>query len=800
MKSSKGNKSKKGTYRRLEIAFKTLQALAGQTVVHRKKSEFAISQLHIFFKKFQEIPETSFSKHQKSDFSEQMLLHIQDLIGILNQNVLQTWTLPTIENKCNYVLQLFKEKFQQIQQTISTYLPNLELEQYIQPESDQWIQYNILDLRAISASFTQYLKIGKPDSRLADQIQSRIQSIEQTLSTFDSDDTQRVYSPIPLHYQSWKVDLKDFKYDSQIGRGVSAKVYKAIDTRPTTPPEHRFVAIKQLNLENMNTTQFQSFQRELAVLATVKHPSIIPFVGATDSPPFCLITEWMPNGSLYHDLHINHRLDATGRTIAAYDIARAMQYLHSRHISHRDLKSLNVLLDSNLKVKVCDFGFSRFSDETHLMTSNLGTIHWMAPELLIPGNMYTSKVDVYAYGILLWELVTCQKPYLGLDTHDIIYEVSHNDLRPIIPKDLNPLYADLIIRCWDRDPDIRPTFDEIVKLFRTKLITLNDADKVKVQNHINNSTTSIEQIITKIEKMVQKLKESKITINELYEYLKANGIPLTITDTLFNAIVELIPNYNISEICKLFLLFKTTKISEVSKILRTFPRNSIPHNIITEFIYELPTGSNETDLNILISACKNNSSDLCSLYVTKPEEKALALEITRLNRIDVRIREPLIDICIAATFIENNVLRLAALRLLFVMNELKRISLNELKKFFESNNKNLIFLSYFVLVEISDYKEIDDDLINKVFELWEIDNNAAIAIIALCKNKQIAQRAIGKIENNAENKLSVLELKILVAASLHEELKDKIKNIMKNLELDEMENRFKLPITYLKNL
>jgi hypothetical protein len=63
-------------------------------------------------------------------------------------------------------------------------------------------------------------------------------------------------------------------------------------------------------------------------LATAAHPTLLKLIGATDVPPFCIITEWMPNGSLYHDLHVHHQLDATGRTIAAFDIARGMQFLH----------------------------------------------------------------------------------------------------------------------------------------------------------------------------------------------------------------------------------------------------------------------------------------------------------------------------------------------------------------------------------------------------------------------------------------------------------------------------------------
>ena len=496
-----------------QINIKNITALSGQTVVHRKKFEFAVSQLQQLGEKIKDMP---IQTDKISSFTSRMGKYFQELAGIFNQNVLQTWTVNTIENKCNSVMNSLTELFTKIKEAVKEELNGLGLEDYIKPDSEQWIQYNNLDLRAILASFTQYLNSNIKDKRLQEKIQVRIDSINKSMENSTNDGLQRNFSPIPLNYLTYKVNLSDFQYISEIGHGVSAKVFLAVDKRESTPPERKNVAIKQLSFETFNSAHFQAFQRELAVLATANHPALVSFVGATDTPPFCIVTEWMPNGSLFHDLHVHHRLDPTMKTIAAYDIARGMQYLHSKNITHRDLKSLNVLLDSSLHAHVCDFGFSRKADDDHKMTSNIGTIHWMAPELLIIGKPYTSKVDVYAYGILLWELATNQTPYSGMDLHDIIEKVSNYDLRPALPSNINPFYANLMTQCWDRDPDVRPTFDEIIKQFKTNKILINDANPEEVQKYIKECVTSAEQVLCEMEKMMQKLKCNEITIEDAY--------------------------------------------------------------------------------------------------------------------------------------------------------------------------------------------------------------------------------------------------------------------------------------------
>ena len=148
------------------------------------------------------------------------------------------------------------------------------------------------------------------------------------------------------------------------------------------------------------------------------------------------------------------------------DIAMGLAYLYSKGVEHRDLKSLNVLLDGALRCKVSDFGLSKSDSLNTAATQSTmgggakGTPAYMAPELL-DSNTFTEKTDVYAYGMVVFEVLAGDLPWAGLGYPQIITQVLVKGSRPPPPEGAPADLVALMQRCWDHEPDARPTFAAI---------------------------------------------------------------------------------------------------------------------------------------------------------------------------------------------------------------------------------------------------------------------------------------------------------------------------------------------------
>ena len=273
------------------------------------------------------------------------------------------------------------------------------------------------------------------------------------------------------------VSKHDFIVGKNVGSGGFSQVYAGL--RKST---RQICAIKVLNYRNLKKDRFLLYKREIEILAKCQNPFIMGFVGFTVDRPYAICTEFLRNGSLYHALR-KKSLSGTQKTFIALGIAHGMQRLHELKIIHRDLKSLNILLDKHMVPKIADFGLSRFSDgEETYMTSRVGTYQWMAPELFEAGP-YDEKVDVYSYAMILWEMLTGRQPFKGKNVVEIANLVLHQAKRPEMPAKTPSKLAELISICWSADPKNRPSFAMIVKHFASHKVKfpgvdLKDVDKM----------------------------------------------------------------------------------------------------------------------------------------------------------------------------------------------------------------------------------------------------------------------------------------------------------------------------------
>lgn len=217
------------------------------------------------------------------------------------------------------------------------------------------------------------------------------------------------------------------------------------------------------------------FWREAHLLAHLHHPNVVAFYGVVPDGPggtLATVTEYMVNGSLKQVLQRKDRtIDRRKRWLIAMDAAFGMEYLHVKDIVHFDLKCENLLVnmrDPQRPIcKVGDLGLSKIKHKTLVSGGIRGTLPWMAPELLNGSSSRVSeKVDVFSFGIVMWELLTGEEPYANMHYGLIIGGIVNNTLRPHVPSWCDPAWRSLMEQCWSADPAARPSFTEIASRLR----------------------------------------------------------------------------------------------------------------------------------------------------------------------------------------------------------------------------------------------------------------------------------------------------------------------------------------------
>lgn len=266
--------------------------------------------------------------------------------------------------------------------------------------------------------------------------------------------------------EEWEIEPDEIVLGPRIGIGSFGEVYRGI-WRQTD------VAVKRLLDQEVSQQMLEEFRQEIYIMKRLHHPHIVQFLGAVTQPPhLCIVTQFVPRGSLFKLLHRTPAFnpDERRRLQMALDIARGMNFLHTCKppIIHRDLKSPNLLVDKDLTVKVCDFGLSRARASTMLSTkSQAGTPEWTAPEVL-RSQPYNEKCDIYSYGVILWELMTDEEPWHDKSAMQVVGAVGWSNLRLDIPDDIHAGMHALIEECFG-EPGDRPHFSDIIPRLRNMI-------------------------------------------------------------------------------------------------------------------------------------------------------------------------------------------------------------------------------------------------------------------------------------------------------------------------------------------
>ncbi|KAK8845859.1 hypothetical protein M9Y10_020785 [Tritrichomonas musculus] len=353
-------------------------------------------------------------------------------------------------------------------------------------------------------------------------------------------------------------NIADFEIlETQLGKGTFGEVFLARNLK-----NKKLYAAKILKSESgFDGQQQMILLRECSILRRLNHPSIVKFQGVnfqSFSNPSQLeptiITEYIPNGSpknLLDDKRGKPRdpiWTFTKKYIALLGISNALRYLHEHGILHRDLKSQNILLDENYHPRICDFGLSRcFPEELTksmklTMSGGIGTPVYMAPEILEDcEGRYGPTIDVYAFAIVAYEIITGKEPYseLGKITPFKLCSRVIDGYRPQFTDEVPAEIAELIRRCWSQEAGDRPSFSEIydelsgdisylkgkvnlkeVTEFIEKLEQGKDEDYKKDRmNHLESNVSKLEEENDRLKNELEKVKSNQPGIDELFNQI-----------------------------------------------------------------------------------------------------------------------------------------------------------------------------------------------------------------------------------------------------------------------------------------
>eukprot|EP00002_Diphylleia_rotans_P026513 TRINITY_DN5290_c0_g1_i4.p1 TRINITY_DN5290_c0_g1~~TRINITY_DN5290_c0_g1_i4.p1 ORF type:complete len:2519 (-),score=450.95 TRINITY_DN5290_c0_g1_i4:111-7667(-) len=274
------------------------------------------------------------------------------------------------------------------------------------------------------------------------------------------------------------IPFKDMEFKELLGSGRFGEVYHGVWRGAD-------VAIKRLRHDGIDSEMIAAFTSEISMMVELRHPNIVLYMGAcAEVPNLCIVCELL-TGTLYQLLHRKEiEISLSDSLGFLCDIAKGMQYLHASTpaILHRDLKSLNLLLDDRGHVKVSDFGMTAIQGYETKDRSN-GSLQWMAPEI-ISGEEFTAAADVYSFGIVMWEVLSRRDPYEEQETVlSIAVSVVFENLRPTIDFPIDLTLRSIMVQCWDPNPGVRPIFSNLIREIKEVSALIPPSEKSKKQGY-----------------------------------------------------------------------------------------------------------------------------------------------------------------------------------------------------------------------------------------------------------------------------------------------------------------------------
>jgi len=302
-----------------------------------------------------------------------------------------------------------------------------------------------------------------------------------------------------------------------IGAGGMADIYKAKDIT-----EDKVVAVKILKNEFAGSEDFlRRFRNESKAIALLSHPNIVKIfdVGFSEQIQF-IVMEYIDGISLAEYIKLQGVLKWKDAVYFTVQILRALQHAHDRGIVHRDIKSQNVMMLPDGTIKVMDFGIARFNRETDktLSEKTIGSVHYISPEQA-RGEMTDEKSDIYSVGVMLYEMLTGQKPFDG-DT-PVAIALQHMQTQPKMLREINSSIPEgleeITIKAMQKEPSQR---------YQTAGEMINDIEEFKKDPSIvfeykyfstDGTTKYFDKVTDKAETAAVTAGTTEIDDDDLYE-------------------------------------------------------------------------------------------------------------------------------------------------------------------------------------------------------------------------------------------------------------------------------------------
>ncbi|EAX96629.1 TKL family protein kinase [Trichomonas vaginalis G3] len=450
--------------------------MAQDTIVYRASIAYILQQIRSFLSAIQPLKNKSLNQSEIVALERftGLVAHFSTVIPNLGSNWIRTCLNWPTTHVHEYI-DNFRKSLIEICQLLS-----LDPDKVLQYDQIQDTVNKIADFQHLKQALTEVQQKSISIENAVDVqqlIETRLYSINRHLPK-KNQDTVGMHHPTtegaPMEqirfrmddalnqFRSIDIPCEDIIVGKTLGSGGFGTVF--MGTRISTG---ELIAVKEVRSDKLSISTWASLYSEVANMANLKNRYVLELVGAHIKEPYRIITRFCPGRSLFDRIHRcpQHPLPPARLTALAYQVASGMAFLHSNGIVHRDLKTMNILLDESDAARIADFGLSGNMRDNKDLYGTLGTPHYTAPEVLAR-KRYGPKVDSYSFGIVLWEMETGLIPFREKTHKEIIDHVVNRGWRLPLSRTVPDSLRRLITRCWSENPAERPEFEEIVALFK----------------------------------------------------------------------------------------------------------------------------------------------------------------------------------------------------------------------------------------------------------------------------------------------------------------------------------------------